>query len=164
MLACSSISASTKKILVQQYTLNGKSCWHAVPSRGQGIVSLQNRAGDAAHQHVKVLLDEAEVGDVEGEVLHEASGDGVGVGGRQKHILLGVDTGKCPVQIFQNFDLTKNKFCLLDLIAFTLTSWLIIAVSQETKTTLLAELRSSMMKAREKVRMWMPASFCWALS
>ena len=52
----------------------------------------------------------------------------------------------------------------MDLIAFTLTSWLIIAVSQETKTTLPPELRSSMMKAREKVRMWMPAGVCWALS
>ena len=109
MLACSSTSASTKKILVQQSTLKGKRYWHAVPSRGQGIVSLQNRAGDATHQHVKVLLDEAEVGDVEGEVLHEASGDGVGVGGGQKHILLSVHTGKCPIQIFQNFVLTKKK-------------------------------------------------------
>ena len=68
---------------------------------------LLYRTGDALHHGVKALLDEAEVGDVEGEVLHEASGDGVGVGGGQKHILLGVHTGKCPVQIFQNFYL-KN--------------------------------------------------------
>ena len=42
-------------------------------------MSLLDRPGDAPHHHVKVLLDEAEVGDVEGEVLHEAGGDGVGV-------------------------------------------------------------------------------------
>ena len=68
---------------MQQSTLQcieGKSYCDAVPSRGQGIVSLQNRAGNSIHQHVKVLLDEAEVGDVEGEILHEAGGDGVGVG------------------------------------------------------------------------------------
>ena len=44
-------------------------------------MSLQNRPGDANHHHVKVLLDEAKVGDVVGEILHEASGDGVCVGG-----------------------------------------------------------------------------------
>ena len=40
-------------------------------------MSLQNGLGDAPDKHVKVLVDEAEVGDVEGEILHEASGDGV---------------------------------------------------------------------------------------
>ena len=145
---------------------------------------LLYRTGDALHHGVKALLDEAEVGDVEGEVLHEPGGDGVGVGRRQKNVLLVVDAGERKIQIFQNFHLTDKTFLnLLGLVAFTLTSWLIramsqefytntqthkykykstftswliIAVSQETKTTLPPEVGSSMMKAREKVRMWMP--------
>ena len=96
---------------------------------------LLYRTGDALHHGVKALLDEAEVGDVEGEVLHEPGGDGVGVGRRQKNVLLGVDAGERKIQIFQNFHLTNKTFLnLLGLVAFTLTSWLIIAMSQEFYT------------------------------
>ena len=112
---------------------------------------------DSLDEALVGLLDVAEVGDVEEDVLHEPGGDGVGVGRRQKNVLLGVDSGERKIQIFQNFHLTDKTFLnLLGLVAFTLTSWLIIAVSQETKTTLPPEVGSSMMKAREKVRMWMP--------
>ena len=37
------------------------------------------RSRDAVHHDFEALRDEAEVGDVEGEVLHEARGHGVGV-------------------------------------------------------------------------------------
>ena len=72
-------------------------------------MSHLDRPGDAPHHHVKVLLDETKVGDVEGEVLHEAGGDGVGVRCWQKYILLSVDTRKCQIQIFQDFHLTKGN-------------------------------------------------------
>ena len=79
MLACSSTSASTKKILAKVKDIERQNLLSAVPSWGQGFVSHLDRPGDAPHYHVKVLLDEPEVGDIEGEVLHEAGGDGVGV-------------------------------------------------------------------------------------
>ena len=96
---------------------------------------LLYRTGDALHHGVKALLDEAEVGDVEGEVLHEPGGDGVGVGRRQKNVLLGVDAGERKIQIFQNFHLTDKTFLnLLGLVAFTLTSWLIRTLQKYINT------------------------------
>ena len=52
-----------------------------------------NALRDAIHQPVQRLPDEAQVGDVEEDVLHEAGRPGVGVGGGQHEVPLGVEAG-----------------------------------------------------------------------
>ena len=50
-----------------------------LPSWSQRFVGPVYRPRDAVHHGFEALRDEAEVGDVEREVLHEAGGHGVGV-------------------------------------------------------------------------------------
>ena len=109
---------------------------------------------DSLYQALVGLLHVAEVGDVEEDVLHEPGRARVCVGGREHEVLLRVHPGVDCLQFGQNTKLEiiliKSERCL------TLTSCPIMAVSQETKTTLVSVSTSSTMNARAKLRVWIP--------
>ena len=109
---------------------------------------------DSLYQALVGLLHVAEVGDVEEDVLHEPGRARVCVGGREHEVLLRVQPGVDCLQFGQNTKLEiiliKSERCL------TLTSCPIMAVSQETKTTLVSVSTSSTMNARAKLRVWIP--------
>ena len=52
-------------------------------------------------------LDEAQVGDVEEDVLHVSGGAGVGVGGGQHQVLLSVESGVERLQLLQREQLDQ---------------------------------------------------------
>ena len=66
------------------------------------------RPRDAVHHGFEALRDEAEVGDVEREVLHEARGHGVGVRRGEEYVLLRVDSRIRFIQVFQDTNLSKD--------------------------------------------------------
>ena len=109
---------------------------------------------DSLYQALVGLLHVAEVGDVEEDVLHEPGRARVGVRGGEHEVLLRVHPGVDCLQFGQNTKLEiiliKSERCL------TLTSCPIMAVSQETKTTLVSVSTSSTMNARAKLRVWIP--------
>ena len=96
-----------------------------------------------------------------GDSLHKARRSRVSVSGREDDVLLRVDTGVEGGQRFNhvelnNFDIRMQRYHLnaeagVDQsyhdITSTLTSWPIMAVSQDTKTTLAPDSSSSMVKA-----------------
>ena len=111
---------------------------------------------DSLDQALVGLLHVAEVGDVEEDVLHEPGRARVCVGGREHEVLLRVHPGVDCFQFGQNTKLEISHILIECKIYPTLTSCPIMAVSQETKTTLVSVSTSSTMNARAKLRVWIP--------
>ena len=111
---------------------------------------------DSLDQALVGLLDVAEVGDVEEDVLHEPGWARVCVRGRQHEVLLRVHPGVDCLQFGQNTKLEISHILIKSERCPTLTSCPIMAVSQETKTTLVSVSTSSTINARAKLRVWIP--------
>ena len=111
---------------------------------------------DSLYQALVGLLHVAEVGDVEEDVLHEPGRARVCVGGREHEVLLRVHPGVDCLQFGQNTKLEISHILIKSERCVTLTSCPIMAVSQETKTTLVSVSTSSTMNARAKLRVWIP--------
>ena len=111
---------------------------------------------DSLYQALVGLLHVAEVGDVEEDVLHEPGRARVCVGGREHEVLLRVHPGVDCLQFGQNTKLEISHILIKCERCLTLTSCPIMAVSQETKTTLVSVSTSSTMNARAKLRVWIP--------
>ena len=111
---------------------------------------------DSLDEALVGLLHVAEVGDVEEDVLHEPGRARVCVRGGEHEVLLRVHPGVDCLQLGQNTKLEISHILIKCKIYPTFTSCPIMAVSQETKTTLVSVSTSSTMNARAKLRVWIP--------